>query len=255
VDEVLAVGDAQFQKKCLGKMGSVAKEGRTVLFVSHNMAAVSNLCRRGLVLEGGRVAYSGTQTEAVARYLTNCRAREHSLRERSDRVGSGEVRVVSMEVKDSAGRTLDVAASGQDVDICLRYEASQGFDSEKVIAGICVKTQFDAPVFLQHNRLTRDEWGPLPPRGTFVCRVPRLPLPPDAYRITYSLMLNGEYLDAMADAYELTVTGGDFFGSGEVPPATHGCCLVDASWRLEPDSAEEAGTADARATRAKEGAA
>ncbi|MDT5270954.1 MAG: lipopolysaccharide transport system ATP-binding protein [Acidobacteriota bacterium] len=236
VDEVLAVGDAQFQKKCLGKMGSVAKEGRTVLFVSHNMAAVTNLCRRGLVLEDGRVAYAGTQTEAVARYLTSCGPRGRSLRDRTDRAGSGAVRVVAVEVRDSAGRTLDVAASGHDVDICLRYEASPGFHSPKVIAGLCVKTQFDTPVFLQHNRLTRDEWGSLPPRGTFICRVPRLPLPPAVYNITYSLMHDGEYLDAMDDAYELTVTDGDFFGSGEVPPATHGCCLVDASWRLEEET-------------------
>jgi lipopolysaccharide transport system ATP-binding protein len=197
---------------------------------------VSNLCRRGLVLESGRVAYAGTQTEAVARYLTSYRALERSLRDRTDRAGNGEVRVVAVVIRDSAGRALDVAASGQDVDICLSYEASPGFDSTKVIAGLCVKTQFDVPVFLQHNRLTRDEWGALPPRGSFVCRVPRLPLPPAAYRITYSLMLDGEYLDAMEDACELTVTDGDFFGSGEVPPATHGCCLVDASWRLEPDA-------------------
>ena len=251
VDEVLAVGDAEFQKKCLGKMGSVAREGRTVIFVSHNMAAVSNLCRRGLVLEQGRVAYAGTQAEAVARYLTSCRTPERTLRDRTDRAGSGEVRVVAVEVRDPAGRALDVAASGQDVDICLRYEASPGFHSPKVIAGLCVKTQFDAPVFLQHNRLTRDDWGALPPRGAFVCRVPRLPLPPAAYRITYSLMLDGEYLDAMEDACELTVTDGDFFGSGEVPPATHGCCLVDASWRLEPD-ASPAGGAEAAETEAIE---
>ena len=252
VDEVLAVGDAQFQKKCLGKMGAVAKEGRTVLFVSHNMAAVANLCRRGLVLEQGRVAYAGTQTEAVARYLTSSRAWEHSLRDRTDRAGSGEVRVVALEVRDTAGRVLDVAASGQDVEIRLRYEAAPGFHSPKVIAGLCVKTQFDAPVFLQHNRLTRDEWGALPPQGTFVCRVPRLPLPPAAYRITYSLMHDGEYLDAMEDAYELTVTDGDFFGSGEVPPATHGCCLVDASWRLEPEAppAEAPGAAETGETQA-----
>jgi lipopolysaccharide transport system ATP-binding protein len=95
----------------------------------------------------------------------------------------------------------------------------------------------DVPVFLQHSRLTRDEWPSLPRRGAFVCRIPRLPLPPSSYTITYSLMRGGEYLDAMEDACELNVTGGDFFGSGEVPPATHGCCLVDARWRLEAGAA------------------
>jgi lipopolysaccharide transport system ATP-binding protein len=236
VDEVLAVGDAQFQKKCLGKMDTVAKEGRTILFVSHNMAAVSNLCRRGLVLERGRVAYVGTQTDAIAHYLTGSRAEAGSLRDRTDRIGSGQIRVVALEMRDEQGRPLDVAASGQAVDICLHYESSPGFHSSRVIASIDVKTQFDTPVFLQHNRLTRDEWGALPLRGAFVCRIPRLPLPPATYRITYTLIRDGEYLDAMEGAYELTVTDGDFFGSGEVPPATHGCCLVDARWRLEADA-------------------
>lgn len=68
VDEVLSVGDAEFQKKCLGKMGEVAKGGRTVLFVSHNMTAVSQLCQRGIVLAGGHVDFVGTAAEAVIRY-------------------------------------------------------------------------------------------------------------------------------------------------------------------------------------------
>lgn len=233
VDEVLAVGDVQFQKKCLGKMSSAASEGRTILFVSHNLAAVSNLCRRGLVLEQGAIAYIGTQSEAIEHYLTSCQSDAGSLCDRVDRIGSGQMRVVGVEIKDTQGRALDIVTSGQDVDICLHYESSPAFQSSRVIAGICVKTLFDAPVFLQHNRLTGDEWGSLPERGSFICRVPRLPLPPAAYRITYSLMRDGEYLDAMEDAYELTVTDGDFFGSGEVPPATHGCCLVDAQWRVE----------------------
>ncbi|HAA29508.1 MAG TPA: ABC transporter ATP-binding protein, partial [Cyanobacteria bacterium UBA8553] len=69
VDEVLAVGDAQFQQKCLGKMEAVGKEGRTVLFVSHNMAAVENLCQRAMVLHQGKVQYIGSQTEAITQYL------------------------------------------------------------------------------------------------------------------------------------------------------------------------------------------
>lgn len=236
VDEVLAVGDVEFQKKCLGKMGTAASEGRTILFVSHNLAALSNLCKRGLVLDRGAVAYLGTQSGAIAHYLTSCQREAGSLRDRTDRVGSGEMRVVAVQVRDTEGRAIDVASSGQYVDICLHYESSAAFHSSRVIAGICVKTQFDVPVFLQHNRLTGDEWGPLPAQGSFVCRIPRLPLPPAAYWITYSLILDGEYLDAMEDAFELTITDGDFFGSGEIPPATHGSCLVDAQWRLETET-------------------
>ncbi|HEY6802740.1 MAG TPA: ABC transporter ATP-binding protein [Pyrinomonadaceae bacterium] len=234
VDEVLAVGDAQFQKKCLGKMGNAASEGRTILFVSHNMAAVNNLCKRGLLMEGGVLAFAGTQSEAIGRYLATGQQESGSLRDRSDRVGRGQIQVVAVEMKDSSGRTIDVAACGQAIDICLHYELSSRFESSGLIAGICVKTLFDVPVFLQHNRLTGKEWGALPDNGSFICRVPKLPLPPAAYRITYSIMRDGQYLDAMENAFELTVTDGDFFGSGEVPPATHGSCLVDAQWRLEP---------------------
>jgi lipopolysaccharide transport system ATP-binding protein len=69
VDEVLAVGDAAFQKKCIGKMGEVAKEGRTVVFVSHNMAAVRTLCTRGLVLDRGEVGYQGEIERAIYHYF------------------------------------------------------------------------------------------------------------------------------------------------------------------------------------------
>ena len=75
VDEVLAVGDAAFQKKCLGKMEQVARHGRTVLFVSHNMVAVQELCDRGILLTNGRVAATGTSAEVVAMYLESLEKR------------------------------------------------------------------------------------------------------------------------------------------------------------------------------------
>jgi lipopolysaccharide transport system ATP-binding protein len=235
IDEALAVGDAEFQKKCLGKMSEAARAGRTVLFVSHNMAAVEKLCQRGVLLEQGQIKYTGSQTEAIARYLTGLQANAADLRDRTDRTGTGLMRIVAIEVRDSQDRPLEIVASGQDVDIYLHYEASPGFQDANVVAGLGVSTQLGVPVFLQHNRLTQDSWGAsLPQRGAFVCRLRRLPLPPSTYRLTYSLLQrDGQYLDMLEDAGALTVTAGDFFGSGEVPPLTHGCCLVDAEWRLE----------------------
>jgi len=86
VDEVLAVGDAQFQKKCLGKMEEVGKEGRTVLFVSHNMAMISNLCQRGMVLNEGKLEFYGQVSEAVMKYYqaTNQRDAAHGREFKSD---------------------------------------------------------------------------------------------------------------------------------------------------------------------------
>lgn len=92
---------------------------------------------------------------------------------------------------------------------------------------------------MQHNRLTQDEFWKIPPSGAFVCRINRLPLPASTYSLDYSLMLDGVYLDAMDQATELSVADGDFYGSGEVPPASHGICLVDAQWRLEQNMTSE----------------
>ena len=236
VDEVLSVGDAAFQKKCLGKMGEVAKGGRTVLFVSHNMAAVENLCLRGLVLHAGQTQFMGTQTDAVTQYLTSFSERQSSLRDRTDREGSGEIRVVAIEARDMDGNVLDVVTSGKDVDFYMYYENFQDYRDKMLVASLSVRTQSGVPVFLQHNRLTREEFGELPGSGAFVCRIRQLPLPASTYRLGFSLLTDngrGRYLDRIDDAKDLTVIDGDFFGSGEVPPASHGVCLVQGRWRLE----------------------
>lgn len=233
IDEVLSVGDAQFQKKCLGKVQTVAHAGRTVLFVSHNMAAVENLCRRGVVLEQGKVVFAGSQTDAIASYLEYTDQNiSVAMHERADRFGSGEVRVTAVEIKDLQGNPLRGVMAGQDIDIYFYFETASGFRASNVTMGFMVRTHLDVPVFLQHNRLTGDNWTELPARGAFVCRIRKLPLPPANYRFGFSVMRGDEELDRIDDASELTVIEGDFYGSGEVPPVTHGCCLVDAEWRL-----------------------
>ena len=103
VDEVLAVGDAAFQKKCLGKMGEVAKGGRTVLFVSHNMAAIQGLCSSALLLDRGKMIYHGDFASALSLYLEQSKAgttRGGSLADRHDRSGNGQARVTAIRLLD-----------------------------------------------------------------------------------------------------------------------------------------------------------
>lgn len=109
VDEVLAVGDTQFEKKCLGKMEDIsAKEGRTVLFVSHSMNAVESLCNRGIVLESGKVYIDTEPQKAISAYLekTYKLIRETSLAKRTDRKGSGKVKAISFRVLDTEGKEV-----------------------------------------------------------------------------------------------------------------------------------------------------
>ena len=148
IDEVLSVGDAQFQKKCLGKMEDVAKAGRTVLFVSHNMAAVENLCQRGVVIEQGKVIFIGNQTNAIARYLENTGKNIRAkLSERTDRTGSGDIRITAIEYRDLQGNSLYNVMSGQDIDIYFHYESPGNFKGSNITAGFMVRTYLDVPVF------------------------------------------------------------------------------------------------------------
>lgn len=239
VDEVLAVGDAAFQKKCLGKMGDVAKEGRTILFVSHNMAAVQNLCNRGITLQNGCIQSIGTQFEAVSAYLALMGGKHNKMAQREDRMGNGDVRVESIEFVDQGGCAVDSAVCGQDIGIRLHFTRRSLALYPRIIASLRVKNQMDVPIFLHHNRLNQQAFGPLPEKGYFEFKINKLPLAPANYRIAYSLIQDGAYIDAIEDAAELTVISGNYFLSSEVPPATHGVCLVDGTWSVFAEFRQE----------------
>ena len=102
VDEVLAVGDAEFQKKCLGKMGDVAREGRTVLFVSHNMQAIQNLCKRALTLEQGKLHYDGFSTDAVSEDVKSSKQMITEISWPHDRApGNDNIRLLKAWIKET----------------------------------------------------------------------------------------------------------------------------------------------------------
>jgi len=237
IDEVLAVGDAAFQQKCLGKLGEVARAGRTVLFVSHNLSSVENLCQRGIVLKGGLLAFDGTQTAAIAHYLDSIGASGVSLRDRTDRTGSGELRVTAIEMRDMDGRSTRTLFAGQDVDIHVQFENPQRRQFRELGVQLTVKTQLEAPVFTQSNRLHRVDFSEPPARGSFVCRLSRLPLPVSAFRISFIVTAQlgsaDLIIDAMEHAFDFEVASGDFFGIGKIPKISQGVCFVPAQWRLD----------------------
>jgi lipopolysaccharide transport system ATP-binding protein len=235
IDEVLAVGDAVFQQKCLGKIGQVSRSGRTVLFVSHDAAAIQSLCTRGIVLENGTVAFDGGQEEAIEFYAATRAAMTNDLRARKDRTGSGEIRVVGLELRDSDDEPLKAIRAGDEMRIALQFERSSPALFPRLAAEVQVSTHLGAPVFTQANWFTGDIFGALPERGTLVCRIPRLPLPAGHYHLSFRLKpdLRGtDVIDALECARELHVESGDFFGSGKIPPIQAGVCLVEGDWQL-----------------------
>ncbi len=124
VDEVLAVGDAEFQKKAIGKMQDVSKgEGRTVLFVSHNMASVRQLCNSGILLENGKITFAGTAVDTVSQYMASSGEQETSREfSRNDAPGTHDLKLRKIYFIDDAGNKIDYGVISQRIGICVEYE-------------------------------------------------------------------------------------------------------------------------------------
>jgi len=119
VDEVLAVGDAAFQQKCLGKMGEVAREGRTVLFVSHNMASIQRLCQSAILLESGRMLACGTVPDVVQRYLkAGATPLQHWERSAPP---AGDIYFERLYLTDETGETIDHVTTASHLRIVMEY--------------------------------------------------------------------------------------------------------------------------------------
>lgn len=216
VDEVLAVGDATFQKKCLGKLGNVSKEGRTVLFVSHNMAAVENLCRTGIVLDTGNICFNGEITEALKSYLNaftkkNCSS---DIGTRADRGGDGHVRLTTLTIKDQAGNEGIPFQIGAEIIFEIDYKASANVKNPRIIIGVydfmnVGVTRFD-------TEIAGDLPSVLPKSGRIVCSTESAPIAPGRYFINIAFFCNGVMQDYLAGANYFDIIGSDFFNTGKI---------------------------------------
>lgn len=234
IDEVLAVGDAAFQKKCLGKIGEVAREDRTVLFVSHNMGAVASLCPRAILLRDGRVADRGDSQTVVGSYLESFELQARScLRDRTDREGTGRVRLTSFRILNAECVPIEHVMSGQACTLELSYESDGQEPLRNVFFQVMVSSLFGQALFVCLTRSSGGNFPEAPPAGRATCAIPGMPLSPGTYLLTLTCKVNEVIADHVPGAYRLSVISGDFFGSGRLPPPSSGPLLVQHSWRLE----------------------
>jgi lipopolysaccharide transport system ATP-binding protein len=230
VDEVLAVGDATFQQKCVGKMGDVARQGRTVLFVSHNMAAVEHLCSRAVMLEGGKLTMDGTPPEVIRRYLSSVRALSgQALAEREDRDGDLSLKFVGMDIRDAQGETIDAVRCGMDVSFVLPYE-SKGDSPKNVSVTVAFYDDYNRSLMRCRSEVVNGDFEVLPARGELRCRLPRFPLMPGFYSVMLACVVNGKLADKIMDALTVQVIEGDFYRTGKLPQAGSGFFLADYEW-------------------------
>ena len=230
IDEVLAVGDAEFQKKAIGKMQDISREGgRTVLFVSHNMAAVKSLCTRGIVMENGKVSYEGNIDDAIANYL-DANISVVDLNQKK-RIGNGFVKVEKVEMKDAKGNSIQNVYCGQEINVLLHYTCTLK-ESKKLNMhpSIAFTNSMGIQILNHHSRLNGVFYNNLSEKGVFTMRIPRVPLPASTYTLSYSLMSYDDYYDGADEVFSFEVVEGDFYGSGEVPPSSHTLFLLEANW-------------------------
>ncbi len=227
VDEVLAVGDAAFQKKCLGKMQNVAKEGRTVLFVSHNMAAVQNLCSRGYLLDQGRIAATGEVNTIIAYYVQSLQGKQvQDIATRIDRRGNGRLRFISFSLHGVDGQSSVVC--GSPVVFEIDYKGDRPLRNVNISVGIY--NLLGEGVAYLSNDLTGKEFKELPQCGTFICRFSKLPLIPGMYSVNLYCTVNGLLADWIIDGARVKVAEGDYFGTGKLPVEGYGALVVDHEW-------------------------
>ena len=234
LDEVLAVGDRSFQEKCLARISEMTHSGRTVIFVSHEIASVARLCNRGLVLEEGNVAFLGHVDEAIARYLSS---RTLGGSEARPREGSGEVRIERIEVEGPDGGGVVRADRPAVIRVDLRTTGPVRREHLRLQLGIhsthggmyvSFSTDFDPARPLEQVELDGSV--------TVLCRLDELPLKPGSYFLSASIeRAGGEIIDRITEQGLFAIVPTDYFGTGVFPGDAHlAPLLVRHQWEVTP---------------------
>jgi lipopolysaccharide transport system ATP-binding protein len=231
VDEVLAVGDAAFQRKSLRKMSEVAKEGRTVVVVSHNLAIIRALCRRGLLLERGQVVVDAPAHDALDHYLRSLeRAASEDLLAREDRDGRGwcETMVRRVEIRDRAG-TADVVFGGRPVTIVVEVTDVL----PQMECRLTIANNLGQPITTLDSELASPEDTRNAELGhRLECEIPELPLLPGRYRIDVLLKAQEQIQDGLLGAAFFDVEPAAVAGRPVAATGADGDIVLRHRWRL-----------------------
>ena len=218
VDEVLAVGDVQFKRKCLAKMEDAAKAGQTIFLVSHNLSIISALCQRVLYLKDGQIQADGPSQESIDCYLADLENQIHSPPLKPiNSSRNGSMRVKNIRWLDAKTlNPLAVVMSGQEVYLEVSYETlttPEPIDNLEI--HISFRTNLDQFVMALNSRMAHNSFAdPLPTSGKLYCHLERFPLMPGHFPGQCTIKLNGVRSDLVPFPFTTDVKKGDFYGTG-----------------------------------------
>lgn len=212
VDEVLAVGDAEFQKKALGKMKDVSKkEGRTVLFVSHNLSAVNSLCTTGLLMKNGKIQLYDKVDKVLQAYQMSGKSLSVGLNTEK-RFGKGEIIISDIELISVHHSGL--IASGFALDIVFSYEAAQIDPAANYEFALGIWNSFERPMFMATNVYKQQRIQLQQEKGKVIIRIPKLHLHMGLYTMNLAIRKDGIDQDFLEEGKTFQVEVGDYFGTG-----------------------------------------
>ena len=226
VDEVLAVGDAEFQKKCLGKMDEVSKnEGRTVLFVSHNMVAVRQLCSRLICVDGGKLVFEGEVEKGISFYNETSRS--------SDKMKQGSImnRLFGNKKAAISGFDVKLTDDNKNIQITILVEAAEPVTKTEVAVGI--NDSLGNRLITFHCRFIARQFDLLKGTNEFICSANNFLLKPGFYSMNVFLGNKYETLDYLDEPVYFELKDYEFYPSGYIPDNTQGSLMADHTWTLK----------------------
>ena len=219
VDEVLAVGDAAFQEKCLGKMKDVSGQGRTVLFVSHNMGSIQSLCDKAIVMNKGKLMFDGNVAEGMSYYLVNNNYQSGSLADRTDRQGNGKFKFTSLDFENSKGLFSDEIMTGEALNLKIGFENKGDLDLSKLLISVTFMDEFQNLSLAFVSDEMGADFSFLKGKQTLTLHIPELLLRGNAYSIRLFASHHGTSEESICDnienAAKLNVISSDLWNSGQ----------------------------------------
>jgi lipopolysaccharide transport system ATP-binding protein len=214
IDEVLAVGDAEFQKKCLGKMDEVSKSGRTVIFVSHNLGAVEKLCSKSILLIDGQINKIDTTNNIIKTYLQQQQdVISKQLPSSHKRKGNQTVKLSSIKLLNAYGMETDNFVSGEEMLIEVSFESKQSHINFFNL-GLAIYDNNGRFITVLNSMMSSLSFPKISGTGTIFCKIERLPFIFGNYSITATLQVNYLLTDQIPHITSFMISEGDYYGTG-----------------------------------------